>query len=60
MNDRRSEGEHQRRRELYDTTAGVVSPLDDLALTLTLIEFGAPFEWDALPESFRAPGGEAA
>ncbi|WP_330174524.1 hypothetical protein OG875_13820 [Streptomyces sp. NBC_01498] len=60
MTDRRSDADRLRRRELHDTATGVVCPLDDLALTLALIEFGAPFEWDAFPETFRAWGGETA
>ncbi|MFI9720875.1 hypothetical protein ACIHFE_14670 [Streptomyces sp. NPDC052396] len=57
MTNKRSEAERQRRRELYDTTAGVISPLDDLALAVALAEFGAPIAWDELLN--QPPGGDA-
>ncbi|MBH1936599.1 hypothetical protein I5Q34_20350 [Streptomyces sp. AV19] len=50
MADKRSEVERQRRRELFDTMAGVITPFDDLALTVTLIDFGMSVVRDELLE----------
>ncbi|MEV5508266.1 hypothetical protein [Streptomyces orinoci] len=56
MTNKRSEAERQRRRELYDTMAGVISPLDDLALAVALTDLGVPIAGDELLK--QPPGGD--